>query len=300
MKRAILFMILFLSAILYNCSMKQKEHHNTIREQQKESISTFSVKLLWSTPPILSTPESVIFDSRKDYIYVASMGGNNPGEKDRDGFISKLSLQGEILELHWIDKLNDPKGMGIVGSYLYVTDITEILKIDIAEKKVIERFPIEGAKFLNDIDVDSQGTIYFTDMRDNKVYALQNDAIKLLSDSKELESPNGLYFDNGRLLIGCSGYMLAMNPETGSLTRFVENTGGVDGIKKYDTNRYLITDWSGMTHIVQPGKSKILLLDTKAQNINAADLGYIPQKRVMLIPTFSDNRVMAYKIAETR
>ncbi len=300
MKRALLFMILFLSAMLYDCSMKQKEHYNTIIEQQKEGIAAFSVKLLWSTPAELSTPESVIFDSRRNYIYVASMGGNNPGEKDRDGFISKLSLQGEILELHWIDKLNDPRGMGIVGPYLYVTDITEILKIDIAGKKVIEKYPVEGAKFLNDIDVDSEGTVYFTDMRDNKVYALQSGAIRLLSDSKELKSPNGLYFDNGRLLIGCSGYMLAMNPGSGILTRFIQNTGGVDGIKKYDTNRYIITDWSGMTHMVQPGKSKILLLDTKAKNINAADLGFIPRQKVMLIPTFSDNRIMAYKIIETR
>jgi outer membrane protein assembly factor BamB len=226
------------------------------------------------------------------------MGGNNPGKKDGDGFISRLSPDGKILDLHWIGKLNDPRGMGIVGGYLYATDITEILKIDIAGKKVIARYPVKGAKFLNDLDVDSQGTVYFSDMGADKVYALENGKIKLLSDSKELKSPNGIYFDNGRVLIGCSGYMLAMNPVNGRLTRFIENTGGIDGLEKYDTNRYIITDWSGATHLVQPGKEKILLLDTRAKKINAADLDFIPQKKMMLIPTFSDNRVMAYKISE--
>lgn len=289
---------IFLFVLLPGCYMKQKEHHTATEHRQLAAVSSFQVNLLWRTPPKLSTPESVIYDDRRDVIYVANMGGNNPTEKDRDGFISRLSPQGEILELRWIDKLNDPRGMGIVGSWLYVTDVTEILKIDIAGAKVAAHYPVQGAKFLNDMDVDSQGTVYFTDMRDNKVYALQKETVKLLSDSRELKSPNGLYFDNGRLLVGCSGYMLAMNPANGRLTRFIENTGSIDGLEKYDSNRYIITDWSGMTHLVQPNKEKILLLNTKDEKINAADLEYIPQKKVMLIPTFSDNRVMAYKISE--
>ncbi len=286
---------LILFFILSSYLTKRRDH-----KTKDEEFSSFNVTLQWSTPAQLSTPESVIYDSRRDFIYVANMGGNHPSEKDGDGFISKLSPDGKIIELRWIDHLNDPRGMGITGGYLYATDITEILKIDITSKKVVDRYPVEGSKFLNDMDVDSQGTVYFSDMGDNKIYALQNGKVRLLSDSKELENPNGLYFDNGRLLIGCSGYMLAMNPVNGRLTRFIENTGSIDGLEKYDTNRYIITDWSGTTCMVQPGKEKILLLDTKPKKINAADLEYIPGKKLMLIPTFSDNRVMAYRITETK
>ncbi len=292
--------VLVFLVMMSGCSMKQKGTAETMGKQKGVNTSSFRVTPLWNTPRQLSTPESVIYDSRGDWIYVANMGGNNPGKKDKDGFISKLSPSGKILELHWIDKLNDPRGMGIVGGYLYATDITEILKIDIAGKKVVARYPVKGSKFLNDLDVDSDGTVYFSDMGDNKIYALQNGGIKLLSDSRELKSPNGVFFDNGRLLIGCSGYMLAMNPTNGRLTRFIENTGSIDGLEKYDTNRFIITDWSGTTYMVQPGKEKILLLDTKAEKINAADLEYIPRKKIMLIPTFSDNRVMAYKLTETK
>lgn len=292
--------VLLLFTLLSDYSVKQKEYHLTQEKLNPETSSSLKVTLLWTTPAELSTTESVIYDRNRDCLYVANMGGNNPDKNDGDGFISKLSLNGEILDLRWINNLNDPRGMGIIGQYLFVTDITEIIKIDIVNKKVIAHYPVEGAKFLNDIDVDSQMNVYFTDMRDNKVYTLQNGVVKLLSDSNELKSPNGLYFDNGRLLIGCSGYMLAMNPTNGRLTRFIESTGSIDGLEKYDSNRYIITDWSGMTHIVQPGKRKILLIDTKSKNINAADLEYIPQKKLLLIPTFSDNRVMAYHISETK
>jgi hypothetical protein len=39
-----------------------------------------------------------------------------------------------------------------------------------------------------------------------------------------------------------------------------------------------------------------LLLNTSTEKINAADIKYIPANHLLLVPTFLDNRVMAYEI----
>src|SRR5690349_877932 len=49
-----------------------------------------------------STPESVFHDTEADIYYVTNINGG-PGDKDDNGFISKLSPDGTIAELKWID-----------------------------------------------------------------------------------------------------------------------------------------------------------------------------------------------------
>jgi len=41
---------------------------------------------------------------------------------------------------------------------------------------------------------------------------------------------------------------------------------------------------------------KKLLLDTRAQKINAADIGYDKKKKVVYVPTFYKNNVVAYQL----
>jgi hypothetical protein len=45
-----------------------------------------------------------------------------------------------------------------------------------------------------------------------------------------------------------------------------------------------------------PGMERTLLLDTTPVKANAADIEFIISKKLLLVPTFSDNRVVAYKI----
>ena len=44
------------------------------------------------------------------------------------------------------------------------------------------------------------------------------------------------------------------------------------------------------------GEPAIKILDTKAQKLNTADIGIIPKKNILLVPTFFGNKVVAYKI----
>ena len=74
-----------------------------------------------------------------DAVYVSNIGTDfNPLSKDGDGFISKLSPDGEILELNAFPdiRLNAPKGLGIYSQLLYVADIDEIVVIDLQKKQL--------------------------------------------------------------------------------------------------------------------------------------------------------------------
>ena len=61
---------------------------------------------------------------------------------------------------------------------------------------------------------------------------------------------------------------------------------------------FIISDWKGKTELIGKGKAPVVLVDTTAEKVNAADLEYIPERRLLIIPTFFDNRVVAYTIAD--
>src|SRR5690625_6451527 len=70
--------------------------------------------------------------------------------------------------MEWTTGLHAPKGMAIMDESLYVTDIDEIVQIDLKTGEIQKKTPVENAEFLNDAATD--GTyIYFSDMRTTKV-----------------------------------------------------------------------------------------------------------------------------------
>lgn len=261
---------------------------------QQSYISDKLVKK-WQTQPDLKTPESVCYDEQRNILYVSNVAGG-PSDKDNNGFISTLSLDGKILKPDWCKGLNAPKGMGIAGNYLYVTDIDAIVKIDIAQQKIIKRFVIKGAKFLNDVTVDKDGTVYFSDMNDNAIYRIKDSGPELFIKSERLNQPNGLFIEGNNLLAGLRDRIVAVNLKSKEITDFILNTGGIDGIVADGKGNYIISDWLGNVHLVSPKNAKEKLLDTTPEKINAADIEFIPKLRLLFIPTFGDNRVMAYQL----
>ena len=129
---------------------------------------------MWETPANLKNPESVAYASKQNVLFVSNINGK-PDQKDQNGFISKVSpSNGSIIELNWITGLNAPKGIAISNdnSKLYVSDITDLVQIDIASGKIIKRFNAPGSSFLNDVVADNQGNIYVSDTDTNTIYKL--------------------------------------------------------------------------------------------------------------------------------
>lgn len=248
----------------------------------------------WRTPPELMVPESVMFDAERQILYVANIVGK-PTDKDGQGFISQVTLDGAIKKLRWVEGMNAPKGMGILAGTLYVTDIDRVHAIDIAAGSIKKTWEAPEAKFLNDIAIDPQGTVYISDWVGKALYTLSNDRLALLLAVPQ-DKPNGMLMENGRLLVGTAEGVYEVDPGAKTLTRRIAHTGGIDGFKPLAPGRYIVSDWAGKTQIIEKDKPPIVLLDTTAQKVNAADLEFIAEKNLLLIPTFFDNRVVAYRL----
>ncbi len=258
---------------------------------------TISDKLekIWETSDVLKICESVCYDAESDILFVSCINGNPTG-KDGKGYIAKVSLEGKIINKKWVSGLDAPKGMGIFNGKLYVTDIDNIVKIDISTSIIEERFLVEDAKFLNDITIDPKGDVYFSDMSTNLIHKLSDGEIDIFLDDPQISNPNGILYENGDIVIGTKNGIFAVRISDGKIWHIVKNTGGIDGLKSYGNGNYIISDWQGKVQLVNTEKENLVLLNTTEAGINAADIEYIDELKLLLIPTFGANRVMAYRV----
>ena len=67
----------------------------------------------------LDGPESAVLDAAAGVLYVSNVNGE-ANAADGNGYIAKLSLQGEVQEKEWVTGLNAPKGLALHDGKLYV------------------------------------------------------------------------------------------------------------------------------------------------------------------------------------
>ncbi|MBN2070478.1 MAG: SMP-30/gluconolactonase/LRE family protein [Candidatus Krumholzibacteriota bacterium] len=250
----------------------------------------------WATEPLFETPESVVYDDENHILFVSNISGR-PDEKNGMGFISRLSMKGEIKKLKWITGLNAPKGMGIFRGKLFVSDIDELVVIDIAKSAVVQRYKVAGSIFLNDIAVDKGGNVYISDsMRDqDAIYRFDGQNAVLWLQGRKILRPNGLCFDNGNLIVGVSGdgMLRQVDMKTKEISDRVATGSNIDGVAVDGKGNFIASDWKGRTVFIEPDGVTTVLLDTSAEKINAADICFLSKWNMLLIPTFYDNRVVA-------
>lgn len=263
------------------------------------SLSAFSqpgkkLTKLWETAPGLKIPESVLYDPTSGIVYVSNIDGN-PSEKDKSGFISTLSPEGKILKTDWATGLDAPKGMGILKNHLFVTNIDEVVEIDIKTAAIVKRYAVTGSKFLNDIAIDTKtGKVFITDSGNGQVYTLTDGKVILWQQGPMFKGANGLCMSDKALYIGASGNIVKADINSGEAVVWIANTGGVDGLFVTSDNKFIYSDWKGSVFIAGKNQEPELLLNTSAEKVNAADFGVIASKNMILIPTFMDNKVVGY------
>lgn len=256
-----------------------------------------SLKPLWESDTTLKTPESVLYYPAQNVLYVACINGG-PSLENKNSFIAKVGLDGKVSKLKFAGPLNSTKGMGILGDKLYVTEMTQVAEISLATGQILNRYPVAGAKFLNDITVDpAKKVVYISDSNDSKIWELVNGKISLVLSGDPLKGTNGLLFENGQLLIGNGdGSLLSLNLATKDLKTLGKVSGGIDGIEPLGNHAYIVTEWAGkIWHVAADGSTK-LLQDSSGQKINTADVGYNPKAKVLYVPTFFHNTVKAFSI----
>lgn len=249
---------------------------------------------LWSAPD-LPVPESVLFvaDKKSSYLLVSLIDGDGAAA-DGNGGIAKLSLDGEVIEKEWITGLNAPKGMTIVQNNLYVADLTEVVIIDIKKQKILKKIPIAGAVFLNDITANSSGIVYVSDTRTNKIYRLEKDQPTLYVEN--VSNANGLKAIGPNLVVGAGQELLLFGADKKPLTLAKGFAQGIDGIEMTERGEFIVSCWPGLIYYVFADGKIQLLLDSQADKINTADIGFDPATKTLFVPNFFKNSVTAYQL----
>lgn len=252
-----------------------------------------SIKKIWQTVDHIPVPESVLFDATSKTLFVSLIDGEG-NVKDGIGGVGKLNLDGSVQNLNWITGLNAPKGLGVYKGKMYVADLTEVVVIDIKKGKILKKIDIPGTIFLNDITVDNKGAVYVSDTRKNLVF-------KIVNDKPELYLEN-VTNANGLKAIGTDLYILA-GPELWKADQSKKITKvavgfekGGDGLEPVGNGDFIVTCWPGIIYYVYANGKFDKMLDTQAEKINTADIGFDAKNRIIYVPTFLKNSVIAYKL----
>jgi len=249
---------------------------------------------LWQTEAVFKVPESVLYDAERQILYTSNIDGTQPWDKDGQGSIGKIALDGTVIDPEWVTGLHGPKGLGCKGNRLYAADIDAVVTIDIEKGEIIDRFAVPGAVKINDLSVSEDGTIYITDSGKGSLHKIVNGTVTTLVEGRE--RLNGVLHSQGELLFVNNGDLNLLEKD-GSITKIGGGMeGGTDGIERVDNDAWLVSCWAGTVyHVTRDGHVE-LLLDGRPSKISAADLGYDPVNKIAYFPGFWKNFVAAYQL----
>ena len=253
-----------------------------------------------------ATPESVEYYAAKDLYLVTNINGS-PFEADDNGFISKLSPDGKVIDLKWIDGASDkvqlhaPKGMTIIGNKLFVADITQLRVFELPSGKQLPSINIEGSSFLNGITAGNGDYAYVTDtgMKPGfeasgtdaiyKVWA--NGKVETILKDPNMGRPNGILNDNGDIyVVFFSTAKMIKIDDKGHITEMPKPfSARLDGLVKLKDGSLAMSSWeSSSIDVYKNGE-----YETIAEFLNSpADMDVDTKRNRLLIPLFNEDKVL--------
>jgi len=261
---------------------------------------------VWETDAVFLTSESVIHDPTRDVLYVSSFDNRYTQRAEPSGFLTRLSLEGAVLDERWIAGLEAPCGLALHDDRLYVVERHALAVVDVAAGAVVERYPLPETRFPNDVAVDAAGRVYVSDTRPNEgeaavsVWRLEEGIMRPWLQDAAIGRANGLCILGDELLVGSSqdGCLKAVDLETRQVRTVASlGAGVVDGIRADGQGGVLVSLWQGQIFRVGPDGQPVELLDLLPRGRNTADFWYLPSRGLVLVPTFLANTVAAYEVS---
>lgn len=276
-----------------------------------EKMASRGPELLWELGAAdgIDTPESAYYDPESKILFLSQVAGA-PDKKDGKGWIMTADLNGKILDKNWLTGLNAPKGMRAYNGVLWVSDINQIIAIEIKTKKMLHKYTINSSNFLNDVAISANGDVYVSDMGNHSIYALKHGKVSLFTRGIELESPNGMLIEGNNLILATwgtgmakdfstkvPGHLYSLDLTTKKKTVITaEPLGNLDGleVKGENPHSYLVTDFMAgkVYEVVDSTSVKTILEGFKG----AADIGFVKESNTLIVPRMMENKVSAYKL----
>lgn len=246
----------------------------------------------------LANPESVALSSDGRFLYVSNVNGEADA-KDGNGFIARVSRDGELVEREWASGLNAPKGVALHDGALYVADIDELVVLDATSGAVLRRTTLPGARFLNDVAVTRDGLALIADSDGARIYGVTGASAEIWLEHPLLDSVNGLLIEPDRIIATTmAGRLLAIDPASRAITILAEGLGDADGVAPLDGGRYLVSEWPGLLHVVSPGGAHETVIDSREEGRFLND--FLRVDDMLYQPHWEPSELSAYRLGRAR
>jgi sugar lactone lactonase YvrE len=299
-----IFLLVLMSLSLVACSSAEK----AAEEGKKQMTEMGKTASAWSVTEV-QNPESAYFHAPTQTIFVSNVAGN-PTDKDGKGWISKFDKNGKVIQAQWVTGFHAPKGMRADDKTLWVSNIDELVGIEISTGKIIQRTKIPGAKFLNDVAIGPKGEVFVSDTLGNKIYSVTKGKVSTFMKGETLESPNGLLVQGNTLYVASWGagmtpdwktktpghiYKIDLTSKKKTLVT-PEPLGNLDGLEMDSQGGFIVSDWMAgkVFRVTQAGAATLFLEGFQG----SADIGVMPETHTLIVPRMGENQVSAYSLPE--
>jgi glucose/arabinose dehydrogenase len=238
----------------------------------------------------LTMPESAIAhpDGR---VFITEIGEFGKGG---DGQITIINTDGSKSVL--AAGLNDPKGIDLFNNKLYVADINQVIKVDLAGHVTLlaDSKSLPGkAVFLNDIEIDGLGNVYISDSGEENgehagIYKItpEGEISEVLTADSGIKRPNGLLMDGVDSLLVAdfgTGDLFRANLATDTVTKLNQGFGGADGLVRDSHGLLYVSDWHNgkVWQLAEPKATPQLISDNFQ---SAADITFSADGQYLLVP----------------
>ncbi|NWK56535.1 hypothetical protein HW115_13015 [Verrucomicrobiaceae bacterium N1E253] len=245
-------------------------------------------------------PECVLADG--DVLYVSNIE-SEPGEywnDDGRSHISRISADLQKRDLRWLDSseefpIHSAKGMCRLGSDLYFTDNTRLLRCDAITGEGLA-VVAQGFEKANDLATDGR-SVWLSDVAQGKVFCISPDGTQ-----REIQAPagvNGLTFRGDKMFaVSWDLHDLYELDPSGKKAPvafgLAEHFTNLDGIETLDDGSFLVSDFKGnqVCHVSADRQRVTKLADVTTP----ADIGINREQGLLYVPSFLDNKVLVYRI----
>jgi hypothetical protein len=258
-------------------------------------------------------PESARYDRDLDVWFVSNVNGD-PGKKDNNGYISRLKSDGTPDPTKLVSggkkgvTLNAPKGIAIQGDTLWVADIDAVRGFNKRTGAPVASVTAPQAKFLNDVAVGPDGSLYATDtgvipdpktgmkhVGPDRVYKITGRKATVALESPQLQGPNGITWDSNEgefVIVSFLGPgILGWKPDSKELRPLGTGPGQDDGVEVLPDGRLLITSWADSSlFVVDNGR----VAKVASGIYSPADIGV--NGKTVAIPQLMANKVQFWEL----
>jgi hypothetical protein len=265
-----------------------------------------------------SWPSAILYDRERDLYWVSNLNLDEPAGA---GFISRLQPDGSLSTLNFIDgrrpgvRLSSPHGLAVSGDTLFVADVSAIRRFDAVSGAPRESISVAAARYLSDVAVAADGSLYVTDVgSDPNLASVPNegaDAVYQISPSGEvsivarrpdLGGPFALLADGTGLWIACTGsadLLLLVPSSNGARSpdgRRLHLPGDAPrGIASMPDGTLLISSWTARAVYrgFPDGPFEPVITGLESP----ADLDYDTRRKRLLIPLLTGQALAIFELA---